>query len=464
MSFDTYLNLVFGVILVLVISIIIAIIQAKTTRTGRKQIRHFKCLILLLLGLLPVLTIIFLLSSFQQKKATYNQYIDYAYIDLDAHDYLSAAEHYNLASAASYDLDTRLKATYGEGMCFFLYATEDYEPQYYQNAAKIYTAIIKTPEYSNSKYYIDAVADMSSIYYFTNYSADNTEWIEIIERLESSSIASKKIQDISTQDDLSLKLKTVLALGLYYEHATYSSLDNLKNTKLSSKALMYFDEFNTLYHMTVESEGSISVSKLYTGNIINISDFLLTYGIFSNEPTNYFNAAIKLCETELDRVNIKNIKPAEYFNLKKNIGKGLIFLSYAYDDQKNVYLEKAYQILSPLIGFDDEDARTALLDIGYYLVMTNLCSNEELDRILGIYASNIQPTSTVSDASSRCKILLSACTVCRWIVDNYEYSSSAIVNGLHYADVLNTELYDFLNDDDQNTAEEFYNFFHNHSN
>lgn len=458
MSFDTYISLLLGDLIALAFTILMAISQTKNNKEGKRQIKALKFLFVVPIALAIVLTSIFFASSARQKKLEYNQLISDAYFDVNNKSYLDAAEHYYQASLAAYNSDTILEATYGEGMCYFLYATETFQSQYFQKAAKIYTYIIENKEYYASEPYVDAIVDMSQIYYFLDYSWDEPEWAELIVWLENK-IASERIDDISSADELSLRLKIVYALGLYYDHATHSDFDNFRNSELAAKALMYYDEYHYLYQLTAETKGELTIPDFYTSNILNIVDFLFVYGISSDDPEMYISAAIEMCETELNRLKATDISLVEYIGLKESIGKGQIFLSYLYDDKGSIYLQRAYQSLVSLLEIRDKDSQASLMNVGYYLVRTNLCSNEELDRILQIYNANLSQVLADSNSPVRIKNLISACSTCRWIIENYDFSSYAYESGMHYAEELNTQLADFLSDDDRIAVDKLYAFF-----
>lgn len=457
MSLDTFLSLLFGDFLVLIFTICIAIIQTKRNKIGMQQIKKLRYVICCIICIAIILSVFFVVSSNSQKKDKYNQLIDAGSSQLYNHNFLDAKEFFHEAIIASYDQNTFLQATYSEGMCHYLYAIEHSDSQHYHYAAQIYTQIINEPQYQHSEYYTDAMVDMSNIYHFLGYSWDNLKWKDLVKQLEAQ-VDSEPIESVSTTENLSLRLKVVYALGLYYEDATYATLENLRNADLPLKALQYYMEYHYLYLLTADIKGELSVPNYQTHNIINVADFLYTYGISSNQPEKYFLSAIDLCKAELDNRTLANERFADYVELKKNIGKGMFLLSFVSDSEKDYYLRETYQTLQPLLFIDEEEALASLMDVGYYLIRSNLCSEEELVRVLEIYEKNLSKTSITNATPRRCTVLLSACNACKWIVENYNHPP-AIEVGLRYSKELSVQLTDFLSVDNQKLAEEYYAFF-----
>lgn len=457
MSLDTYLSILMTTLFSLVITIIVAIIQTKKNKDGKKQIRKFQYLIGLIILIALVLTIVFCISSHVQKRAEYTQQIDAGNFDLHNHEYLDAAEHYHQANLLSYNQNTSLQSTYYEGMCHLLLAITSNNYEHCRYAAQIYTYIINNQKNSNSEYYIDAIADMSYIHFLLGDSWNNPEWVSLIELLEKETLFESPEKQLSSTE-LSLQLKISLALGMYYGQATYATFDNLINPDLSSKALIYFTQFTSLYTLSAEKSGSITAPKFQTATILAISDFLFTYGITSEDPDKYFNTAVELCTTELSKISDSKHSFNDYLCLKENIGKGYFFLSYIHDDKEADYLQNAYKTLSPLIYINDPETTTALVDIGYYLVRTNLCTEKEIARVIEIYEEDLAQTPITDDPSERAITLISACNACKWIVENYD-SALASEAGFSYSEELYHQLFDFLDDDNKKEAEGFYSFF-----
>lgn len=457
MSLDTFLSLMFGDFLALIFTICIIIVQTKRNKIGMQQIKKLCYVICCIICLAIILSLVFVVSSNLQKKGKYDQLIDAGYSQLCNHNYLDAKEFYHEAILASYDQSTFLRATYSEGMCHYLYAIEHNDSQHYHYAAQIYTQIINEPQYQHSDYYTDAMVDMSNIYHFLGYSWNNHKWKDLIKQLEAH-VASEPIESVSTTENLSLRLKVVYALGLYYEDATHATLENFRNADLPLKALQYYMEYHHLYLLTADIKGELSVPNYQTHNVLKIADFLYAYGISSNQPEKCFLAALDLCKAELGNRTLANERFADYVELKKNIGKGMFFLSFVYDSEKDYYLRETYRTLHPLLFIDEEEALASLMDVGYYLIRSNLCSEEELVRVLEIYEKNLSKISITNATPRRCAVLLSACNACKWIVENYNHPP-AIEVGLRYSKELSVQLTDFLSVDNQQLAEEYYAFF-----
>ena len=458
MSFDTFISILVSDLIGIGITLVVVIVQTKRNREGKRQIRIFRGLIAALVAIAVIVTGIYAISSRRQREVEFDKQMNEAYFDLENQDFLAAAEHYNQACLISYNADSLLEATYSKAMCYFLYGTINSQPDYYQNASKIYKGIIENEKYMDSEFYADAIIDMSQIYYALGYEWNEPEWLELIAWLENQAV-SKSVEEITTVDELSLRLKAVYALGVYYEYATYSSLDNLMDAELSAKALKYYEEFAYLYELNAAIKGESAVPSFYTSNVLRIADFLLVYAISSPDPVGYINKAIELCSIEIENLNAKGVKVAEYVELKKNVGKGLIFLGYILEDQEANYRVEAYKTLSPLLSIQDESAQFPLMNLGYYLIRTNLCSDAEVDRIIDVYEYNISQLSFETNAYGRIDVLISACTSCRWIVENYEHYNRALGNGVLFSQELMSQAYDFLTEDQREEVEEFHRFF-----
>ena len=147
-----------------------------------------------------VLTIVYLTSRRNQATAAFEQKVDDAEFSLNNEEYLKAAELYHQAQQLSYDTDTNLRATYGQGMSYFLYGLIMSDDAYYKKAAAIYTGIIRQPNLEYSEHYVDALADLSFIYYYTPYAWDNPEWTALVGKLETmlSDMSSESFEQLSS--------------------------------------------------------------------------------------------------------------------------------------------------------------------------------------------------------------------------------------------------------------------------
>lgn len=160
MSFDTYITLVFGTLLVLIITICVEIAKTKSNKPGLRQLKFLRVLIAICIVAFFVLTIIYFASRGNQIAAAFEQKVDDAEFSLNNEEYLKAAELYHQAQQLSYDTDTNLRATYGQGMSYFLYGLIMSDDAYYKKAAVIYTGIIRQPNLEYSEHYVDALADI----------------------------------------------------------------------------------------------------------------------------------------------------------------------------------------------------------------------------------------------------------------------------------------------------------------
>lgn len=461
MSFEAYILFIAGDMLGLIFTLALTYITIKRNKEGQRIIKILKVLsgILVIVGL--VITAVYCISSRNQKITDFQQQIYEADFDLENQNFLAAAEHYDQARLIAYNEETTLQATYSKAMCYFLYGMYESDSDYYRQALKIYGSILENESYKDFDYYIDSIADVSQIYCFLHRKWDEPEWVEMITWLESTAEETSD-EEKFTYDELSLRMKVVYTLGSYYEYASYANFENFLNEDISAKALRYYDEFIYLCDLNATGKVDVTPSYIYTSNILKVADFMFVYGIASAEPVNYISKAIELCQTEVGRLNASDVSISDYIELKKNIGKGYVLLGELLVDKEIVYRSQAYEVLSPLITMDDKNAQTALMNVGYYLVRTNMCSDLELDRVVDIYQYNLAKIPFETDASRRISVLTSACVSCKWIVENYSYRENAMEAGAEFSTELMTQRYDFLTEEQRAVAEDFQDFFVKH--
>ena len=76
MSFDTYITLVFGTLLVLIITICVEIAKTKSNKPGLRQLKFLRVLIAICIVAFFVLTIIYFASRGNQIAAAFEQKVD----------------------------------------------------------------------------------------------------------------------------------------------------------------------------------------------------------------------------------------------------------------------------------------------------------------------------------------------------------------------------------------------------
>lgn len=456
MSFDTYITLVFGTLLVLIITICVEIAKTKSNKPGLRQLKFLRVLIAICIVAFFVLTIIYFASRGNQIAAAFEQKVDDAEFSLNNEEYLKAAELYHQAQQLSYDTDTNLRATYGQGMSYFLYGLIMSDDAYYKKAAAIYTGIIRQPNLEYSEHYVDALADLSFIYYYTPYAWDNPEWTALVGKLETmlSDMPSESFEQLSSSQ-LSLRFKVIYALALYYESASKASLENVQKKELSAKALRYFEELRILYQLTTDEKGSLALSRFRTYSLISIADAMLNYSIHSDNFLEFCQTAIELCEAVQ---GVYNLPAQELIESKKVIGKALVFLSHANitQSQKEDLLQQAYDAMHQML---EAENNSALMDLSYYLLLTNHCTQAELDRILDIYDWGLSETSATENPERRTRCMFSASLACKAIAEDDPSCRRAVRDGLAYCKELMGTLRSYVAADQLTFIEEAYDYF-----
>ena len=455
MSLVTYITLL-CTLLGLTMPICIEIAKVKSNKAGQRQLKNLRALLCICIAAFLVLTIVYLTSRRNQATAAFEQKVDDAEFSLNNEEYLKAAELYHQAQQLSYDTDTNLRATYGQGMSYFLFGLIMSDDAYYKKAAAIYTGIIRQPNLEYSEHYVDALADLSFIYYYTPYAWDNPEWTALVGKLETmlSDMSSESFEQLSS-NQLSLRLKVIYALALYYESASKASLENIQNKELNAKALHYFEELRILYQLTIDEKGSLALSSFRTYSLISIADAMLNYSIHSDNRAECCQAAIELCEAVQ---NTHNLPVQELVESKRVIGKALVLLSQASatQSQKEAFLQQAYDTMHQMLETENS---SVLMDLSCYLVQTNRCTQAELDRILDIYNWGLSETSATENPERRTQCMFSASLACKAIAKDDPSCRRAVRDGLAYCKELMGTLRSYVAADQLTFIEEAYDYF-----
>lgn len=460
MSFEGYFLFIAGDFLGLVFTIVLTCISTKRNKEGQRITKILKVLIGILVIVGLAITAVYCISSRNQERTDFQKQIYEANFDLENQNFLAAAEHYDQARLIAYDEETTLQATYSKAMCYLFHGVSVSDSEYYRKALKLYISILENETYRDSKYYIDSAADVSQINCLLHREWNDPEWVRLIAWLESIVEKASDAEEM-TNDELSLRMKVIYILGGYYEYTSYSYLENFKNKEILSKALHYYEEYIYLCDLNTAKKGDTLSSHTRTSNILKLVDFMFSYGVASSEHLYYINKAIDLCTVEIERLEASDVSISEYLELKTRIGEGFNLLGELYTDEQMVYKSRAYEVLSPLITIDDETAQSALMSVGFCLVRTNMCSDQELDRVVDIYRHNLERLSFETDGETRIKALISVCMNCKLIVENYTHTKNAKELGAEFSTELMTQRYDFLNEEQRADAEDLQSFFIN---
>lgn len=419
MSMDALITLIFGDIIAMAITIII---EKSKTVSGKRQKKLWNRLLTFLALMLIALIIIFSISSTNKKQNDFESKINEAQFKLKNFEFIDAAELYSDASLISYNSETFLESKYHVAVCYFLYAATNDSLEYYQNAAEIYKSIINTKEYQNHVRYVDSLSDLASIHLMTEDSWDDSNWRDIIWKLEST--LTKEPYKTYYSEEASLKLKVMNTLATYYDYAMASSHSNFGNLGMIQKVLDYGSGFCDVYKQVIATKYSISTFDFDTYYVYRMSKAMLSYVIFSENPTEYCEDIVSMCKTEIERVGISKLPINTLIALKRNISIACIFVS-AYDkDNEEENLQQAYNELKPFIGIENQDLREELLPTYSCLIQTKMCSEEDLKVIIDVFEDELSQEKYFDDLSGRATILI-------WVIENYKdivekYSNSLL--------------------------------------
>lgn len=199
MSFDTYLSIIFGGFFVLIITILLAIVDAKNNKDGRKKKIIFLRIILGVIICGGVVTALFVQSQLKQRESNYYALIDKADYTFKNRNYLDAANLYWQASSLSLNADSTAHALQREASCYMLYGITENDNTYLQSALIIYESLIKNPKYENTKGTQEAVIDLCSLYGILNYDWQDERWCSVVEKIEDT-FCFDNLESIPTED------------------------------------------------------------------------------------------------------------------------------------------------------------------------------------------------------------------------------------------------------------------------
>jgi len=456
MNLDTYINIVVGFGLAVIITVILAIIDTKRNRDGRQKIKKYLIIIAIIVVFIIAASAWYFVSANQRAKDNYENLVAQADFELSNGNYIASADSYNKAYKAAYDLETEVESLDCIGSSYLAYGLDNADSDFYRKALDIYTGILNNTKYEETTNYQFALVHICFVYYFMGYRWDNADWTNDVELLENNYDFNKSAT--LSDREVTFMIDVAYALGLYYENATYSNIDNFNKSEYVEKALFYYDKLYMLSDVASKNWNANQIMQNSAYVKAKIAEFMLTYAIADiNKAPVYLDDAISLCNDAINQSDFKNM--SDYLLLKKNVGKGYWMKARLYPDTREENLNLAYTELAPLIHMDEVAIDEDLLDIGYYAALTGLCTEEELNIILNRYERELEITPISVGVYARIRIEISAVTVCAFISDNYENYPRAQEMKQSLIAELNTSLNDFLSDDDRQAINQLKNGF-----
>lgn len=426
MSIDTLFTLILGLVGA-AITILIAKSNTEKGKAGRKQRFLYNKLLYILFLLAIVFVSIYIIGDRNKKQAAYEAKMDEAYFEFNNFNFINAAELYYDASQISYNTATYLDSKFRIATCYYLYAVMNDLPEYYQNAAAIYKSIINTKEYRNHVRYIDSLCVLADIHIMTEDQWDNSSLKDIIRELEST--LTREPYNKYYSEELSLKLNVLNTLALYYDYAMKSDYLNTVNPWMLQKVLDYSSNFSEVYKQTIESKYSVSVFDFETYNIERLTDSMLNYSMFSENPVEYCEDIIYICEAEIERIGVSKLPISNLVKLKRNISLAHIYISLYDAENKMEELQQAYNELKDFIGVEycteNQNIRKEIISSYYCLILTEMCSEEDLKEIIRLFEEELCQKEFLDDLSLRAGMLISVTEAYKTIAE--KYSDSIIV-------------------------------------
>lgn len=360
-----------------------------------------------------------------QKPNKYNDIISRADFELGNQNYLEAAKYYNEASYVAYNVETKVIALYHEGVCYLQLGLSSNDDNYLSQALRKYYTIIDNKKYKEAEYYQDALIDSSFALRELYDKWDDENLRNIIHQLENAYDFSD-IEDVSLEK-VDLMNKVALAIAMYYKYAANENFEilNMNMTKeLSDKAIYYYE---VVCQLTPLADSIHFQNTDLIGLYLEISELMIKGSIASEnhmDTVTNLNKAINFCQSAIDTfkgaekdADAKELR--SYLRLKINLGKSYYFLSVLDDEE---YLAKAYEELRPLLYLNvNREIEYTLLDAGYYLILTQKCTEEEIDIILDRYENQLEEL-TIED-ENYFTLIKSTLEACKFIADLYEENS-----------------------------------------
>ena len=399
MSFDTYISLMVGVILVSIIAIFTDLHFSKAevvddvnnTIGRRKQNKilmkynrkknHCYIIIVFWVIVSMILTLIFTRS----KVNEYNKIDEQANFELNNQNYSEAAKLFHEASLLAYNNESKFNALYSEATCYVILGVLSEQDVYISNSFRLLTEILD-PKYKKYEFYKDIPIDMCLLCCAINKNDFNVNIPKIVNELENTYDFSDT--DNISETDVDFMNKVAMTLGLYYKNeANYSKekYDSNSYKKYANKAIFYYNVVCKLMRRaSIRHYKQVNFPILYT----QISDFMVNsaFYMFDNSK-NYtkFNDAIDFCTNAINDLDISNNTDDEtfraYIELTVDLGKAYVF-SGVFIDKKN--FDNAYSVLHPLLQMksDNLEIELSLLDVGLYLIQTSKCTKSDINIIL----------------------------------------------------------------------------------
>lgn len=364
------------------------------------------------------------------NKEQYSEYIGLAKFEVENGNYLEAARLYDRAEAKAYDDASKLEALYGQGMCYFVYASESPEDsdEYYHNALRYYTAVITRFQPSDSEYYTDAMAECCEVYYFLDYSHTDSNWTAAVTWLENRYDPT----DLSGMEALPAgqAANIALAVGMYYADVAEESFSGGTISAEYEKSMVcYQNALELLKRQKEENSQSFYDGdevffflEEYANRTLNVCLGQMISGAEVSGALERIDAVIALCQTACANLDTEKISDM-YIRLETTAGKAYWAKALlAGEEDTYTYFRKAYEALMPVVKLQLDEHYQALYytDSGLYAVSTMQCSKSDLENIIELYRLQLAHCEEMGYIDYRVKVLVGACSVCETIFRFYD--------------------------------------------
>ena len=440
-------------------------------------------LIRIILITLPIIVFLTIGAILIYRHHQFTSYYNEGQVKYENANYIEAAELADKAYSFALTNYEKIMALSKKGTCYLAESSNEAynnetKTEYIQNALGVFNSIVSTPKNKGNFYYYDAVNGMSSCYYLLNYQPNNKQWIYVIDILE------KRVEKMDTGSKMNSEEITQIGLSYvnllaYYQklHQFSESLanDNTLNNKIIhcyARAIAFYSKTEEIYY------GQYDVDNIMTLTAAQIDSSIIP-AIESKQPTKELSELINSLESVLEsnKQGGSNLSPNTIFHMNYVLGKCYLCLSVAStnNDVRNTYIEKSYEILSPLLKAPYTYGGNINPNVGYFCAMTCRCTEEDIEQTISnykSYLSTINKETEVEKYIHDSLAFLSSCKLIKYIYPYHDKSDSFAINLIEHLKqyepyltnndskrIDDYNIYFRTNEGDTTSEEQIYNWF-----
>ncbi len=184
MTFDTYITIIIGSLLVLAITIILAIISERDNKVGRKNKKTLKWLIVLVAIIGLAVSCYYYISQRNSKRSDYEEIVSEADYEFANYNLEDAARYYHKAFNLAYDERTEAYCLEQGAVCYMIMGLLSGENDSLRKAYLQLQEILNANKYVGTRSYKNALCDMCTILYHLDYSWKDEEWTTLVAQVE----------------------------------------------------------------------------------------------------------------------------------------------------------------------------------------------------------------------------------------------------------------------------------------